>query len=141
MTITVLTSGGFDPLHIGHVRLMHSASMLGDRLIVILNSDEWLQRKKGYVFMPEAERLEIIRALRMVNHAEALHSSEPHVAEAILKHRPNVFAKGGDRRSRLDLPKEEIDACAAVGARIVFGVGGDKAQSSSELVNRMTRDL
>lgn len=136
MTSTVLTSGGFDPLHVGHVRLLEDAAKLGDRLVVVLNSDDWLRQKKGSAFMPAAERLEIVRAMRCVDEAFVLEGIAVHVAEAIRLVRPDVFAKGGDRRSLIDLPLEEVRTCADIGTRIVFGVGGDKVQSSSRLIRR-----
>ncbi|MDO8582490.1 MAG: adenylyltransferase/cytidyltransferase family protein, partial [bacterium] len=60
--ITVVVSGGFDPVHIGHVRMFQEARALGNRLVVVLNNDNWLMLKKGFVFMPEAERKEVIEA-------------------------------------------------------------------------------
>lgn len=131
----VLTCGGFDPLHIGHLRLLQHASLLGDRLIVVLNDDAWLTRKKGSPFMRQEERLEIISALRCVDHAFILHTQADHVADAIMQVRPQIFAKGGDRRSPADLPRAEFNACQEVGATIMFGIGGDKIQSSSWLVD------
>ena len=56
-------SGGFDPIHIGHIRLFDEAKKLGDELVVVLNNDHWLKKKKGYAFMPQNERKEIIQAL------------------------------------------------------------------------------
>src|ERR1700722_15179026 len=75
---TVAVSGGFDPLHIGHVRMFEEARTLGDRLVVILNNDAWLRAKKGYVFMQQDERAEIIRALRAVDEVFiTLHDENP----------------------------------------------------------------
>jgi D-beta-D-heptose 7-phosphate kinase/D-beta-D-heptose 1-phosphate adenosyltransferase len=65
--VVVAVSGGFDPLHIGHVRMFEAAKKLGDRLVVILNNDAWLRTKKGFVFMPQKERKEIIEALAAVD--------------------------------------------------------------------------
>ena len=65
--VVVAVSGGFDPLHIGHVRLMNEAKKLGDRLVVILNNDNWLMRKKGFVFMNERERKEILESFFAVD--------------------------------------------------------------------------
>ena len=61
--IVVAVSGGFDPLHPGHIRLFHDAKKLGDELVVILNNDNWLMKKKGYVFMHDRERKEVINSL------------------------------------------------------------------------------
>ena len=65
--IVVAVSGGFDPLHIGHVRLFQEARKLGGELLVILNNDNWLLKKKGFVFMPQEERMEILEALSVVD--------------------------------------------------------------------------
>src|SRR3989304_5428085 len=63
----VAVSGGFDPLHVGHVRMFKKARALGDKLVVILNNDNWLRAKKGYAFMPEKERKELIEAFSFVD--------------------------------------------------------------------------
>src|SRR3989344_4310356 len=65
--IVVAVSGGFDPVHVGHVRLFQEAKKLGDELVVILNNDHWLRSKKGFVFMPERERKELLEAIGCVN--------------------------------------------------------------------------
>ena len=93
----VLASGGFDPLHVGHLRYLEASRALGDRLVVIVNSDDWLIRKKGFRFMPEAERVEILYGLACVDEVMILHSDAVDVAEAIRAFRPAIFAKGGDR--------------------------------------------
>jgi len=134
--ITVAVSGGFDPLHVGHLHYLQAAKALGDRLVVILNSDDWLVQKKGYAFMPEGERAEILLGLRYVDEIYILHSMRNDVSEALLKVRPAIFAKGGDR-SIETLPMAELDACHAIGAKVICGVGGDeKLQSSSWLVDK-----
>ncbi len=135
--IIIAVSGGFDPIHIGHVRLFQEAKKLGDRLVVILNNDHWLRKKKGYVFMPEDERVEIIRALRSVDavlvtgHAE--HSNDMSVCAELRSLKPDIFANGGDRKED-NVP--EVAVCEAIGCAMVFNVGhGGKVQSSSWLVN------
>lgn len=135
----VLVSGGFDPLHVGHLRYLEAARELGDRLIVALNSDAWLIAKKGYVFMQAVERAEILRGLRYVGEVQILEGDTPDVAAAIRTIRPAVFAKGGDRDAA-NMPAAELEACREVGAQFVDGVGGyDKPNSSSWLVERATR--
>lgn len=134
--ITVAVSGGFDPIHIGHVRMFEEAKKLGDRLVVILNNDNWLQKKKGYVFMPEAERVEVIRALRCVDDVMlTLHPENPEdmsVCAELRILKPDIFANGGDRKSD-NTP--EVVLCNELGCELVFEVGrGGKVQSSSWLV-------
>lgn len=140
--VVVAVSGGFDPLHIGHVRMMKEAKKLGDKLVVILNNDNWLVNKKGYVFMPQGERREVIRALGSVDevvltrHGKA--PTDTSVATALEKLKPDVFANGGDRQSE-NTPEDEV--CRKLGTRMVFGVGrGGKIQSSSWLMNRYVQE-
>jgi rfaE bifunctional protein nucleotidyltransferase chain/domain len=128
----VMVSGGFDPAHIGHVRMFEAAKALGDHLLVVLNCDAWLRRKKGQPFMSQDERAEIIRALRCVDEVYVLESDHDHVCEAIEKFRPAIFANGGDRRNDKDIPEAEV--CRRLGVEMVFNVGGDKVRSSSELL-------
>ncbi len=134
----VAVSGGFDPLHIGHVRMFEEARRLGDKLVVILNNDNWLQKKKGYVFMDEKERKEILLALRSVDEVVITkHKKNPldmSVCDALRVVKPHIFANGGDRTKK-NTP--EIPVCKELGCKIVFSVGkGGKVQSSSWLVNK-----
>lgn len=132
----VAVSGGFDPVHIGHVRMFQEASALGDRLVVILNNDHWLRKKKGYAFMPQEERAEIIRAFGCVD--EVMHTShgpdaqDMSVCAELRALRPDVFANGGDRK---DDNTPEVAVCAEIGCETAWNVGrGGKVQSSSWLV-------
>lgn len=142
----VAVSGGFDPLHIGHIRLFEKARLLGDRLIVILNNDHWLVKKKGCVFMSQEERKEIIKALRSVDevvvtdHPE--NPSDMSVSSTLRKVRPDIFANGGDR-NEADAANpasslyKDIETCKELGIEMVFGVGhGGKVQSSSWLLKK-----
>ena len=131
----VMVSGGYDPIHIGHIRQIKEASNYG-RVIVILNSDEWLMRKNGYVFMPYEERKEILQALKYVHRVFHQVGYGDTMAESIIRYTPNIFCKGGDRTPDT-MPQDELDACEKVGCRIVYGVGGGKIQSSSWLVDKM----
>lgn len=127
-----MVSGGFDPLHIGHVRLIRAAACLG-RVYVALNSDAWLARKKGYIFMPWHERREILEALGHVACVVSVLDEDGTVAKALLEHRPAYFVNGGDRRTANPL---EHAVCVRLGIAEIFGAGGDKVQSSSDLVRR-----
>ncbi len=137
---TVAVSGGFDPVHIGHVRMFNEARALGDRLIVIINNDNWLRQKKGFVFMPETERKEIIEAFRAVDEVvlsgHGPHPTDMSVADDLRAIKPDVFANGGDRKAdEVDLPPKEYVVCEELGIEMVFNVGrGGKVQSSSDLV-------
>lgn len=137
----VAVSGGYDPLHIGHVRLFQEAKKLGDKLVVILNNDNWLKKKKGFVFMPQKERQEIIEAIGCVDKAVLTgHRPNPKdmsVCAELKKIKPHIFANGGDRHRR-NVPEAAI--CKAIGAKMVFNVGkGGKVQSSSRLVEKARR--
>jgi len=130
----VAVSGGFDPLHIGHVRMMQAAAALGTKLVVIVNGDEFLKRKKGFVFMPVAERMEMIRAIRGVDEVVAAVDTDQTVCETLRLVKPHVFANGGDRKDAAGIP--EAGVCHELGIEMVFNVGGGKVQSSSDLVKR-----
>lgn len=137
--VLVSTSGGFDPLHVGHLRCIQAAAMLkGDKglFVVIVNGDGFLVRKKGYVFMPIEERLELVAALRGVDFVVPWDDGGQLVTGAIEIIKPNIFAKGGDRSTIVDVP--EYDACLRAGCHVVFGIGGHtKVQSSSDLMQKM----
>ena len=136
--IVVAVSGGFDPVHIGHVRMFNEAKKLGHKLVVILNNDNWLMLKKGYVFMPEAERKEIIESFAAVDEV-VLSSHEKNTKDISIcgdlrKVRPHIFAKGGDRHSG-NIPEGPV--CEEIGCLIVNDIGhGGKVQSSSWLVEK-----
>ena len=139
----VMVSGGFDPVHIGHVRMFEEAKKLGDELVVLLNNDNWLRLKKGYAFMPEHERKEIIEAFKAVDRV-ILTSHEPDTKDISISNdlrtiRPHVFAKGGDRHpSGVPIPSPEVLVCNEIGCEIIYDIGhGGKVQSSSELVEKV----
>ena len=138
---TVAISGGFDPLHIGHVRLINSAKELGDKLIVIINNDNWLKRKKGYIFMSEYDRAEIISNLKAVDEviltSHARNADDMSVCDEIKKIKPDIFANGGDRKKD-NTP--EYALCKEMSIEMVFSVGGDKIRSSSELVEKTQKN-
>ncbi len=127
----IAVSGGFDPVHIGHVKMIQEASRHGD-VIVILNSDDWLQRKKGYVFMPWDERAFILGNIKGVTIVTNVDDSDDTVCHALSRHRPDAFANGGDRKTD-NTP--EMELCAELGIELLWNVGGGKIQSSSDLVS------
>ena len=136
--IVVAVSGGFDPIHIGHIRMFREAKKYGDKLVVILNNDNWLIKKKGYVFMPQSERQEIIAAITGVNKvvltSHAKNPQDMSVCGELKKIRPDIFVNGGDRKLG-NIP--EVAVCNALECKLVFNVGrGGKMQSSSWLVDK-----
>ena len=130
----IAVSGGFDPVHIGHIRMIRDASRYGD-VMVIINSDDWLQRKKGYVFMTYKERAEIMGNIKGVVMVTSVDDSDGTVCQALRRHRPDAFANGGDRKTD-NTP--EMDLCEELGIQMMWAVGGkNKPQSSSWLVDKL----
>jgi len=133
----IAASGGFDPLHVGHVEYLTNAKALGDRLVVILNSDDWLLRKKGYIFMPFSERKKILESLRVVDEVVASIDTDMSVSQTLRVVRPTIFAKGGDRFAT-EIP--ETNVCKELGITVIDGLGA-KIQASSALVEKMRKSL
>jgi D-beta-D-heptose 7-phosphate kinase/D-beta-D-heptose 1-phosphate adenosyltransferase len=132
----VATGGGFDPLHEGHIRLFKEAKKLGDILIVMLNSDEQLIKKKGGTFyLSQDERKEILESIKYVDKVIIDPGKDVTCEEALKLIKPDILAKGGDKTPD-NMPKIEIDVCKEIGCKIVYNVGGEKVQSSSWLLNR-----
>lgn len=134
--IVVAVSGGFDPIHIGHVRYLEEAKKLGDELVVIINNDNWLKTKKGKNFMNENDRKEIIEAFACVDKVlitkHSKDDSDKSVCPALKEVMPNIFANGGDRFSD-DIP--EFVFCSEHNIEMKFNIGhGGKIRSSSELL-------
>lgn len=133
----VVISGGFDPPHVGHFRMALASSELGERVIVGVNSDEWLKRKKGYVFMPWAERAEMMCSVKGVDSSVKFDDSDNTASDllrAVRKENPDAsicFANGGDRVGN-NTPEQSV--CLDLNIDMVWSVGGGKVQSSSDLV-------
>lgn len=131
----VMVSGGFDPFHLGHLLSFQAAKRLGDKLVVVIDGDEFLIKKKGSVFMPIEDRVAIIKELRCVD--DVIVMGDGDLSDVILHMRPDVFANGGDRGSLDRIPITEREACEKVGCKLVFNVGGgNKLRSSSELLKK-----
>jgi len=133
----IITSGFFNPLHIGHINLIKEAKKFGDFLVVIVNNDEQVKIKGSVPFMPEQERIEIIKALRYADDVVLSIDKDMSVIESlkmIAKKYPGelYFAKGGDRNAD-NIPEKKV--CEELGIKIINRVGGDKIQSSSQLIN------
>lgn len=135
----VVVSGGFDPIHIGHVRLFQEAKKLGDKLVVILNNDNWLRKKKTHIFMRQKERKAILESINGIDQVvltgHPRNTKDMSVSKEILKIKPDIFANGGDRKAEKDIL--ETEACRKAGCKLVFNVGhGGKVQSSSWLLTK-----
>ena len=134
----VLVTGGFDPIHKGHIALFKHARAYGTHLVVGLNSDEWLIRKKGRYFMDYDERKEILLSLSCVDEVISFNDDDDSSNDAIeqlIQHSPIIFCNGGDR-GKDNVPEHDKYWCDA---RVVFKweIGGnDKKNSSSTLLNK-----
>ena len=134
MKTIVLITGGFDPIHSGHISYINAAKKLGDKLVVGVNSDDWLRRKKGQEFMPSSERINIIQNLKDVDHCILFNDTENHAIEAIRNVKlmyPDhhiIFANGGDRTA------ENIPEMSEPNVEFVFGVGGEDKKNSSSWI-------
>ena len=134
MKTIVLITGGFDPIHSGHISYINAAKKLGDILVVGVNSDDWLRRKKGQEFMPSSERIDIIQNLKSVDHCILFDDTENHAIEAIRNIKSMypgdriIFANGGDRTA------ENIPEMSEPDVEFVFGVGGEDKKNSSSWI-------
>ena len=133
----IIVSGGFDPIHSGHIAHFKAAKELGDILIVGLNSDDWLTRKKGKPFMPIDERLSIIRELRVVDLAFTFNDDDNSSRDLIKKvldlYKSDViFANGGDRTQDNIPEMEQFKDDSRVSFE--FGVGGEDKKNSSSWI-------
>ncbi len=126
----VAVSGGFDPIHKGHVQMIREAAEYG-RVVVILNSDDWLIRKKGYKFMSFEERAYIAGSIKGVSIVTAVDDTDGTVCKALERFKPDYFANGGDR---YETNTPEMKMCQELGIQLLWNVGGGKIQSSSDLV-------
>ena len=125
----VATSGYFDPLHVGHLECLELASELGDKLIVIVNSDLQAKLKKGEAFMNENDRMKIVAALKCVDEVFLSVDKDKSQCESLRQINPDIFAKGGDRTST-EIPESKI--CTELNIKIIDGLG-EKIRSSSDL--------
>lgn len=129
---TVVASGYFDPIHVGHIEYLEMAAKLGDKLIVIVNNDNQAALKKGTPFMTEGDRLKIVSSLKCVDEVFLSIDEDPTVCRSLQAVSPDIFAKGGDRFVD-EIPEATI--CKEIGAEIVDGLGM-KIRSSSDYYNK-----
>ena len=133
-----LVSGGFDPVHLGHLRMLQEAKKLSDKVIVLLNNDAWLVKKKGKPFMNENQRKEILSEFKSITKVIIQNSSDKSSNQAIedfVQNNPNksiCYCNGGDRSNIKNILESKI--CKKLGVSLEFGVGGEeKVESSSQL--------
>jgi len=130
---TIAVSGGFDPIHKGHVQMIREASKYGN-VIVLLNSDTWLIRKKGYKFMTFEDRSFIVGNIKGVKVVSNVNDADDTVCAGLKRFKPDYFANGGDRYIT-NTP--EMEVCKELGIKMLWNIGGSKIQSSSDLVAKV----
>jgi cytidyltransferase-like protein len=129
----VCTSGGFDPIHPGHVSCIHDSKQYGDTLVVVVNGDNFLKVKKGRPFMDLDTRSHIVSYLKEVDYVIPFEiENDQTVSEALRKIKPHVFTKGGDRIDETSIP--EWETCKKHNIQVISGVGFDKKWGSSDLL-------
>ncbi len=128
----VCASGYFNPIHYGHIEYLEKSKQLGDKLIVIVNSDKQSHLKKGASFMPEDERLKIVRSLRCVDAAVLSVDEDRTVCKTLSHLHPDIFTNGGDQNNDT-IPEKDI--CEKMGTKLVDNLG-EKIQSSSWLLSK-----
>jgi len=136
MSNIILVSGGFDPIHSGHIKLINDASKHGD-VVVLLNSDEWLRNKKGKEFLPFSERKIIMQNIKGVIEVIEFNDSDKTCINGIQKAKSHFknniikFANGGDRKNNTT---PEKDFCDKNNIETLFGIGGDDKSNSSSWI-------
>ena len=138
MNTLSIVSGGFDPLHVGHLELIEKSKAISDDVLAIINTDEFLTNKKGKPFMPFEERIKIVQALKPITFTFKSVDEDHTVCKSIefVYNEYNrvygkiIFCNGGDRTSGANTPEHEL--CEKIGVESVYGLG-DKIQSSSWL--------
>ena len=130
--IIVCVSGYFNPIHVGHIELLQKAKDLGTKLFVIVNNDKQSFLKKDSSFMPEGERLKIIRSIRCVDSAIIATDDDRTVCKTLRLIHPHIFANGGDQNNEI-IPEKIV--CEELRIKLIDGLG-DKIQSSSWLLKK-----
>jgi len=119
MSNTVMISGGFDPIHIGHVRLIREAAKYGN-VIVAMNSDEWIFRQKGFNSIGFKERKEFLMSIKGVIDVVSVNDQDGTVCTALIEHKPTYFANGGPRNEN-NTPEKVV--CVELGIEMLWGIG------------------
>ncbi len=141
-----LVSGGFDPVHIGHLKMFQDAKRISEKVVLLLNNDEWLKKKKGKPFMDQNQRKEILSEFKSISEVIIQTSSEPSSSSAIeefVKENQNksiCYCNGGDRSNIKNIREYEI--CKKLNVDLKFGIGGDnKIESSSDLTRNYLGEI
>lgn len=136
--IRVATSGGYDPFpHVGHIRGFEKMKALGGRLIVIINNDDFLIRKRGFVITPLADRVKQVASLKPVDEVVVSRDTDDLVCETLRLVRPNIFAKSGDTWNEDNMPTEMVKTCKEIGCKIVLGLAQDYPWHSTDFIERI----
>jgi cytidyltransferase-like protein len=135
METIVCVSGYFNPIHYGHIEYFQKAKELGTKLFVIVNSDKQSLLKKGSSFMPEQERLKIVRSISCVDSAIISVDEDRTVCKTLRLIHPHIFANGGDQNNEI-IPEKTV--CEELGIKLADGLG-DKIQSSSWLLEKIEK--
>ena len=129
---TILISGAFNPLHFGHLLLLKDASNYG-KVIVALNSDEWVMKNKGHLLFDFDTRKSILEECKYVSKVIPFDDSEGDVTYALFEVRPTYFGNGGSATS-LSLPKEELQVCGYLGIEPVFDLGDTSKHIDNDML-------
>lgn len=133
----VATSGGFDPIHPGHISCIIQSKQYGDTLVVIVNGDRFLRAKKGRPFQDIKTRCQIVSGIREVDYVIPFEiKNDQTVSKALELLKPDIFTKGGDRIDQETIP--EWGTCQKYGIKVISGVGEDKLWSSSKFLHEWT---
>lgn len=133
--VVVATSGGYDPIHPGHITCLVESRQLGDTLVAIVNGDAFLRSKKGKPFQDCDTRAHIVAGIRGVDYVVKFEiEGDTTVTEALRAIRPKYFTKGGDRVKGKSMPASEEAVCTEYNIELIDGVGRDKAWSSSDFL-------
>ena len=134
----VAVSGYFNPLHIGHIRLLKEAKELGDYLVVILNNDQQVKLKGSVPFMKIEDIKEIVESLKYVDEVFISIDKDKSISQSLAQVKPDIFANGGDRHQE-EIPEAKV--CQAYNIKMVDNVGGQKIRSSSSLIKEASQKV
>ena len=130
----IALSGSFDVLHPGHIRMIKGAEYFG-KVVIFLNSDEWVRRNKGFLLMPWSDRREMLLSVTGVYSVERVNDEDDTVCEALIRLKPNIFGNGGNR-THYNTPERRL--CNEMGIACVWGIGGgERDKYSNEILEKM----